>query len=107
MSKIDLTRCLNAKSDVLVGYEYGQRVRNEFDLDNLDRGDGQVEVVLPARLDVVAPSFVQGFFGESVLRLGKEGFYERYSFSGWPRDMLVQVETGLLRALMNREKVLA
>jgi len=107
MRQIDLSECLDAKSDVLIGYEFGQRVRERFKMDSLDRNPDRIRVILPTRLDVIAPSFAQGFFGESVLRLGREGFFRRYDFSSWPPDMLMQVETGVLRALMDRDKVVA
>jgi len=106
MPTIDLNQCLSPKSDVLIGYEYGQRVRNQLGLDQLDAVPEVVTVSFPGRLDLLAPSFAQGFFGKSVLRLGRDQFYVHYDFSGWPGVMRDQVETGVQRALMNREEVI-
>jgi hypothetical protein len=103
MTKVDLASLTRGEVAVLLGYEYGQRARGHFNLDVLDGDNEPVELVLPDDLDTIAPSFVQGFFGESALKFGnKERFYQHYLFRGWPEDMLLQIDTGLSRALMDR-----
>lgn len=107
MQTLDLNELTRGETDVLLGYDYGRRAREHFGLDALDAAGRKVVVLLPAGLDTIAPSFGQGFFGESALRLGRERFYDIYDFSDWPEDLRLQVDTGIERALMDRRAVLA
>ncbi|NWJ24733.1 hypothetical protein [Rhizobium sp. RM] len=108
MTKVDLQRLTKGEVAVLLGFEYGKRARGHFNLDALDDDVEPVELVLPEDLDTIAPSFVQGFFGKSALKFGnKERFYQHYLFRGWPEDMLLQIDTGLSRALMDRSSAVS
>ncbi|MGV1803793.1 hypothetical protein ACQZ6A_18165 [Agrobacterium vitis] len=108
MKQVDLKALTKGEIAVLLGFEYGKRARGHFNLDVLDSVDEPIELVLPSDLDTIAPSFVQGFFGKSALKFGnKERFYAHYLFRGWPEDMLLQIDTGLSRALMDRSSAVS
>jgi hypothetical protein len=108
MTKVDLKQLTRGEVAVLLGFDYGKRARDHFRLDELDQDTEPVELVLPEELDTIAPSFVQGFFGKSALRFGdKQRFYAHYLFRGWPEDMILQIDTGLSRALMDRSSTVA
>lgn len=102
MKVLDLKKLTDGQVGVLFGYDLGTRSRKYFNLDDLDGGE-VVSVELPAELESIAPSFVQGFFGLSILKFGsRDRFYSHYKFDGWPSELLTQIDTGLARALMDR-----
>lgn len=106
MEKMDLGKLTQGEVAVLLGYDYGVTARKYFNLDALDLLQEPIGVILPDELDTIAPSFVQGFFGKSALVLGsRDAFFGHYQFDKWPDDMLLQVDTGVARALMDRSAV--
>ena len=104
-SKIDLSEMTRGEVSILVGYAYGQRARGHYKLDALDDEIEPVVVARPPELETITPSFVQGFFGRSVLKIGRDNFYRRYRFEDWPKGLLDQVDAGLELALMDRPLV--
>jgi hypothetical protein len=102
---IDLTEMTRGEVTILVGYSYGERARSNYDLDAVDEQDISVTIVRPPELETITPSFVQGFFGKSALKVGRENFFEHYKFQDWPRSLMDQVNAGIELALMDRPLV--
>ena len=102
---IDLTEMTRGEVNILVGYSYGEKARLSYDLDAVDEQDIPVTIILPHELETITPSFVQGFFGKSVLKVGRKKFFEHYKFQDWPRSLMDQVNAGIELALMDRPLV--
>lgn len=103
MKMLDLRPATNGKSTILAGFEKGQRVRNMLQVDDLDDAIENVIVLRGDELRTIAPSFVQGLFGKSAVKMGRDGFFAKYHFDKWPPNLVSQVEAGVLRALMTRD----
>lgn len=87
---------------VYVGRDRGERVRRELGIDNLDNGDGAVEVLIPDDTYSVNSSFFLGMFGESIVRFGsKEGFLDHYHFSA-PQEIESEIHSFIDRALVEK-----
>lgn len=90
----------------LSGHEFGVRVRDRFNIDELDRAEGPVRVIVPDSLYSIAPSFFQGMFAPSVEKFGTpEAFFAHYEFEADPVAMR-QILRGL-NACLNRRDAFA
>jgi hypothetical protein len=100
MKRIELKSVVGNDVRVLIGQDRGAAVREAFELDALDRDAEPVEVIAPENLKTLTPSFVQGLFAQSVLRLGEANFYKHYVFD---KDALLgDVRAGVDRVLTSR-----
>lgn len=104
---LDLSDMTRGEVSILIGYRYGEKARANYRLDDLDLSGDPIVVIRPPELRTITPSFVQGFFGKSALRFGRDEFYKRYRFSDWPKSLLDQVDAGVELALMDRPLVTA
>jgi hypothetical protein len=97
--KIDLRDALTSpESRVLSGRDRGNECRKRFEVDRLDKSPETVDVIIPDRIYSLNTSFFLGLFGESVRKLTKAGFLQKYHFEGEPVH-LTTVQEGIDRAL--------
>ncbi|MDR7221679.1 hypothetical protein [Aminobacter aminovorans] len=86
----------------LSGKERGVAARAELGLDNLDKGGGPVEVIVPEYVDAISPSYFQGLFSQSLVTLhGKREFLAKYHFKASPQVMQ-WIEIGIRNATSSR-----
>lgn len=98
MSTIDLSELTDGRAQNLTGHERGAQARAAYDLDALDN-NGIVDVIVPAELRAIAPSFFQGMFAQSVKHLGsQDAFLERYHFSA-KASVMSQIHRGIRASL--------
>lgn len=57
------------KQTCLAGFPYGQKIYKQ-QVEGKINADKPVKIVFPAHIEMVAASFVQGFFAEPVKQLG-------------------------------------
>jgi hypothetical protein len=105
MNNIDLQKLTKNSVRSLSGHDRGTEARSFFRLDEFDVQALSVEVIAPDELDTITPSFVQGMFGESVRKLGKEVFFSKYKFS-MPNYLLGDIVAGIDRTLFERNPLL-
>jgi len=86
MKRFDLSSYASDGIRVLSGREKGEAVRKDLHLDELDGLiDEEVFLVVPPTLiRHVNSSFFLGLIGESVKRLGRIAFAQRYKVEGLP-----------------------
>ncbi|MBN9033819.1 MAG: hypothetical protein J0I23_28910 [Rhizobiales bacterium] len=90
----------------LSGKERGIAARAELHLDELDRDDNTVEVLVPDYVDAISPSYFQGLFSGSIQRLeGKKAFLEKYKFIANSR-VLRWIDIGIRNATSSREDLI-
>jgi hypothetical protein len=94
----------NGKVHNLSGRLRGQAARKMFQIDDIDRRDDAVEVIVPGYVYSLTPSFFQGLFGDSVKAHGNDPsrFLARFRFVA-PSIVLEQVERGLSAVLTSRD----
>ena len=98
---VDLGKYQSRKAKVFVGRDRGTQCRLKVGLDAADRSEQSVEVRIPHDTLSVTPSFFLAMFGDSIRKLGKREFTERYSFIGW--DARAVVEDGIREATRGLE----
>lgn len=98
MTQINLKPYAGAHSIVMSGRPRATQIRKELNLDDLDKKDESVEVLVPLEVVSLNSSFFLGLFGQSVRNLGVEKFFQKYRFNGSP-TVLVDVERGARDAL--------
>ncbi|PHQ63059.1 MAG: hypothetical protein COC10_08145 [Sphingobium sp.] len=105
MTAIDLEQLTGAgKVHNLSGRERGLAARELFDLDKLDADAQPVDVIVPEYVYSLTPSFVQGFFGQSVrtFEYDTERFKAHFRFRA-PSIVLQQLERGLAAITTQRD----
>jgi hypothetical protein len=101
MTKIELEKLTKREVRSLSGQDRGLHARIFFKLDELDELNEPIVVSAPDDLAAITPSFVQGMFGKSVLRLGQVSFFKHYIFE-FSTDLMKDVESGVERILFKR-----
>jgi hypothetical protein len=77
---IDLEKYRTKGSKVFTGRDRGISVRNDSKIDELSIGDEKIKILIPLDIMSINPSFLEEFLSNVVLRLGKEGFHNKFSF---------------------------
>lgn len=89
-------------SRVLVGRPRGEKAREKYGLDSIDKEGGLVEVVIPDNIYSVNSSFFLGLFGKSIVTAGsRESFFGRYHFSS-SKELKERFEGFVSRALQEK-----
>ena len=81
---IDLGNYRDGGTTVLSGRPKGADLRKTLDLSRTDLDPEPVEVVVPRDILSLNSSFFLGLFGESIRRLGLDGFASKYIFNCAP-----------------------
>ncbi len=105
MTSIDLEELTGAgKVHNLSGRERGLAARELFQLDKLDAEPSPVDVIVPEYVYSLTPSFVQGFFGESVKAFNYDTnrFKSHFRFRA-PSIVMQQLERGLAAITTHRD----
>ena len=85
MKIIDLNLArTSTQAKVFAGRERGKYWRRQFKLDEIDTLDDIVNVLIPEDIISLNISFFLNLFGDSVRRLGREGFKAHYHFQSDP-----------------------
>jgi len=89
------------EAKVFAGRERGKYWRKQFHLDELDKIEETVEVIIPDDIISLNISFFLNLFGKSVRTLGREGFVAHYHFKSDPilQPLIMQgIEQALKRS---------
>jgi hypothetical protein len=94
---VDLSDAITVVHANLSGEAWGEQVRRQIDLDRLDDEAGaRVVIHFPEWTMSMTTAFVRGLIRPSVVKLGAEGFWARYGFSG--PDFLDVIEEEVIKA---------
>jgi hypothetical protein len=97
--KIDLNEArIPANSEVLSGRDCGEEFRRRFKLEDEDRREEPVHVLIPDEIISMNTSFFLGLFAPSVRRLGPTKFFEKYNFECDDIHMST-IREGVIRAM--------
>lgn len=91
----------------LTGHERGQEARHSFGIDDVDRRDESVTILVPDYIYTISPSFFQGMFGESVRKAGnRDKFLSKFKFVA-PPIVNRQILSGINSSLIRRDSIFA
>lgn len=88
----------DANAKVFAGRDRGKFCRQKFAIDRLDEQEDDVTIVIPRDIISLNISFFLSFLGDSVRKLGKEGFEEHYHFDCDP-VLVPLIQRGIQQAL--------
>lgn len=77
---IDLSKFRTPGSKVFTGRDRGIFVRNNSRIDELITSNEQINIVVPADIRSINPSFLEEFLINVVQKLGKNNFYKSIIF---------------------------
>ncbi|KYG90888.1 hypothetical protein A0U40_17620 [[Bacillus] sp. KCTC 13219] len=97
---INLGNVKKSKSRVFSGREFGKSIRTKYNLDDLDNTEGQITIKIPDDTISMNSSFFLGLFDRSIIKLGEDGFREKYKFICSP-IIDKSIEDGINRAQKN------
>ncbi len=89
---------LPSNKRILSGRDVGEDARKRYHLDELDKQDEQIEVVIPDKIWTLGASYFLGCFGKSVRTLGEDKFRGKYTFK-CNKIFLPNIEDGIYRAM--------
>jgi hypothetical protein len=95
---INLAEVRKSLSRVFSGQPRGKDARRHFQLDKLEQEADVIAVTIPQETYSISTSFLLGLFEPTIMKLGKEKFFEKYSFP-WPRLLLDSVDETVDRVL--------
>ncbi len=79
-TKIELLKYRGQNSTLFTGRPQGEMARNELKLDEMDKEDGTINLVIPKGTTSFNPSFFLGLLYDSIKRLGLNNFTTKYIF---------------------------
>ncbi len=70
------------QSKTISGNTKGEKIRKEWDLDNIENINGvSINITIPEGI-FLAPSLIQGIFGDTIAKIDLNKFYEIYKIEG-------------------------
>src|SRR3569833_4001603 len=95
---LDLTPITDGTVSLLAGQPRGLAARDQLGVDALDDVSTVVRVIVPGSVSAITPSFVQGFFGNSAIKLkSKANVTRHYDVSNLPEGIKQDILVGLDR----------
>ena len=95
MITIDLQQYRNLNSKILSGRHFGMQVRKKMKLDEIDKTEEQVTIIIPDDIWSLNSSYFIGVFEKSVNYLGEENFRNKYVFQCSNNYILENIEQGI------------
>jgi hypothetical protein len=97
MNTVNLGDVRASGTRVFSGQPRGKNARRAFNLEALDTDGEVVSVLIPEDTYSIGPSFLLGLFGPSIVRLGRDRFFEKYKFP-WDPILLDSLNETVARA---------
>jgi hypothetical protein len=66
---------------VFTGRDRGEAVRIDSKIDEIEKSYAEVNIIIPDNIYSINPSFFEELFLNAVLKLGREGFLEKFKFT--------------------------
>jgi hypothetical protein len=88
---------------VLAGPDWGAKVRQQVGLDSHDLSDETVILEIPDEVISLNSSFLRGFIRPSIMKLGAQGFEDKYTFKG--PDFSEEVQDEIRRTLIYMQRL--
>ena len=82
---IDLQNFRTPASKVFTGRDRGERVRKDSKIDQLTDTAQHIVIVIPNDIRSINPSFLEEFLHNAVMKLGKQGFNDKFQIENHGR----------------------
>jgi hypothetical protein len=107
-TKIELLKFRGNNSSIFTGRPQGEEARIALGLDDIDKTESKVEIIIPKGTTSFNPSFYLGLLYDSIKHLGIEGFKSKYEFKieGSSASMISVIEKNLNDGIRNAENTL-
>lgn len=80
-AQINLENFKTKKSKVFTGRERGKEVRKKSNIDSLEAENEVIEIIVPEEIYSINPSFLEEFLLNVVVKLKKNTFLQRFTFT--------------------------
>ncbi len=70
----------NRISKVFTGRDKGKYVREDSKIDELEKKNDKIKIIIPNDIYSINPSFLEEFLVNVVKKLGKDGFLAKFEF---------------------------
>lgn len=100
---IDLEKHRTKNSKVFTGRDRGITVRKDSKIDEINEENSSIIIKVPKDIMSINPSFLEEFLVNVVNKLGKDGFYNKFSFQSESTRYSIEVdlEEAIERILRN------
>lgn len=95
MITIDLKQYRIPNSKILSGRNFGMQVRKNMKLDEIDKIEEQVTIIIPSDIWSLNSSYFIGLFEKSIHYLGEEKFRRKYLFQCSNNYILENIEQSI------------
>ena len=95
MITINLQQYRIPNSKILYGKDFGIQARRKLKLDEIDKAEEQVTIIIPDDIWSLNSSYFIGMFEKSVLLLGEEKFRKKYLFQCSNNYILENINQGI------------
>lgn len=92
---IDLEQFAQGRITLLAAKPKGADARMALNIDDLDKSDDVVDVLIPDYIITLTPSFFLGLFSKSLDYLGEEKFFQKYHFKNAKFSIQQQIKSGV------------
>lgn len=76
---------------MLTGNQFGKHIYKTQVEDKVDYGDSQITLIFPERIDLVASSFIQGFFEGIIENVGIVGIESNLKIKSSIEDLKLKI----------------
>ncbi|WP_316826041.1 STAS-like domain-containing protein [Pedobacter miscanthi] len=77
---IELEKFRSPGAKVFTGRDRGKKVREDSHIDDIEAANEEVTIVIPDNVYSIIPSFFEELFLNSVLKLGRDRFLNKFKF---------------------------
>lgn len=85
----------------------GIEVRSKSNIDTIEPQYDKITITIPPDISSINPSFLEEFFENIVMKLGENGFYEKFSFINEGRYKIDTDLTEAVERILREENALA
>ena len=79
-NEIFLEKYRTKGAKIFTGRDRGEYVRDESKIDEIEKNNEKITIIIPDNLYSINPSFFEELFVNVVTKLGKENFYNKFIF---------------------------
>lgn len=104
---IDLENFRTNGAKVFTTRPRGIEVRKKSNIDTIEPMYDKITITIPQDISSINPSFLEEFFENVVMKLGEEGFYQKFSFINEGRYKIESDLTEAVERILREENALA
>ena len=80
----------------MIKYKNGDKLRKETEIEEMEEESAEINIVIPENILSVNPSFLEGFLGTIIKKLGRDEFEKKFRFY-WSHDIKNDIEEVIQR----------